>query len=147
MNKKIIVMIKKYGVIARLRSENSKPTTKNMKKAPSCLLKSAICILSIAITANAAERFFTQPDAPFSISAREEVVKVELPLAAASEWSFLDRMMGKEVRKVVPAETAQAAIDAARAANPEALLEIETQDPVEVGVAPLRLGSKMRLLI
>jgi hypothetical protein len=147
MNKKIIVMIKKYGVLARLRSENSKPTTKNMKKAPSCLLKSAICILSIAITANAAERFFTQPDAPFSISAREEVVKVELPLAAASEWSFLDRMMGKEVRKVVPAETAQAAIDAARAANPEALLEIETQDPVEVGADPLRLGSKMRLLI
>ena len=134
-------------MLALLRSGNSKPTTKNMKKTPFRFLTSGICIFTIAAAANAAERFFTPPDAPFSIRAGEKVVQVELPLAAKTESGFFDKLMGKEVRKVVPAETAQAAIDAARTANPEALLEIETQDPVEVGATPLRLGSKMRLLI
>jgi hypothetical protein len=111
------------------------------------LPQAAFFLLALIPLLSAKAQFFSEPDAPFFISPQEQVVRVELPLAAAPELGLLENLMGKQARRVVAAETAQAVIDAARAANPDAFLVIQTPSPIEVGASPLRLGSKMRLSI
>ena len=111
------------------------------------LPQAAFFLLTLIPLLSAKAQFFSEPDAPFFISPQEQVVRVELPLAAAPELGLLENLMGKKARRVVAAETAQAVIDAARAANPDAFLVIQTPSPIEVGASPLRLGSKMRLSI
>lgn len=120
--------------------------TKTSLKTP-ILLSAAMAFTTLGPIFTAKAQFFSEPDAPFYLSPDEVVVRVELPVASAPELGLLDKLKGKEARQVVPAEAAQALIDAARSASPEAFLVIETQGPIEVGATPLRLGSKMRLSI
>jgi hypothetical protein len=92
-------------------------------------------------------QYFSEPDAPFSVSSNESVKRVNLPLVEKLPLGFFDRLMGTEVREVVSAEDAQKVIDKARTANPDALLVFETRSPVEVRANPLRLGSNMILTV
>jgi hypothetical protein len=75
--------------------------------------------------AHSAEQFFTPPEAPFITGPKEEIHHVSLPAGTT--------------------EAAQVLIDAARKEKPEAVLILEPAGNLEVGSAPLRLGSKMCL--
>jgi hypothetical protein len=77
------------------------------------------------LPAQSAEQFFTPPEAPFITGPREVIHRVSLPAGTA--------------------DAAQALIDAARKEKPEAVLVLEPAGNLEVGSAPLRLGSKMCL--
>jgi len=77
------------------------------------------------LPAHSAEQFFTPPEAPFITGPKEEIQRVSLPAGTA--------------------DAAQALIDAARKEKPEAVLILEPAGNLEVGAAPLRLGSKMCL--
>ena len=77
------------------------------------------------LPAHSAEQFFTPPEAPFITGPKEEIHRVSLPAGTA--------------------DAAQALIDAARKEKPEAVLILEPAGNLEVGAAPLRLGSKMCL--
>ena len=83
------------------------------------------CSFSPLLSAQTAEHFFTPPEAPFITGPKEEIHRVSLPAGSA--------------------DAAQALIDAARKEKPEAILIIEPAGNLEVGAAPLRLGSKMCL--
>ena len=83
-----------------------------MTNPPALLLKSALCILTIATTATAAERFFTPPDAALIMGAKDKVEVVTLP-------------KGDGKANALPVESAQTMIDQARAQNPSAFLVIE----------------------
>ena len=83
------------------------------------------CSFSPLLSAQTAEHFFTPPDAPFISGPKEEIHRISLPAGTA--------------------ETAQTLIDAARKEKPEAVLILEPAGNLEVGTAPLRLGSKMCL--
>jgi hypothetical protein len=89
-----------------------------------------LCLGAFAFTlishAGAAQHFFSEPDAPFIVSAEETVVRVVL-------------------RGAIVVGEAQAAIDAARAKSPDAVIIFETRGPVQVMDTPLRLGSRMCL--
>jgi len=74
-----------------------------------------------------AEGFFTTPEAPFITRPGEIVQRVELPAG--------------------PVEAAQALIDSARKEKPDAVLLLVAAGNLEVGPAPLRLRSKMCLLL
>ena len=71
------------------------------------------------------ENLFTPPEASFITSPKEVIHRVPLPAGKA--------------------EVAQALIDAARKEKPDAVLLLEAAGNLEVGAAPLRLGSKMCL--
>ncbi len=100
-----------------------------------CLVPASFCcsFLSLALTcsfspllyAQTAEHFFTPPEAPFITGPNEEIHRVSLPAGTA--------------------DAAQALIEAARKEKPEAVLILEPAGNLEVGAAPLRLGSKMCL--
>lgn len=77
------------------------------------------------LPAHSAEQFFTSPEAPFITGPKEEMHRVSLPAGTV--------------------DAAQALIDAARKEKPEAVLVLEPAGNLEVGNAPLRLGSKMCL--
>ena len=77
------------------------------------------------LSAQSTEPFFTPPEAPFITGPKEEIHRVSLPAGAV--------------------DAAQALIDAARKEKPEAVLVLEPAGNLEVGTAPLRLGSKMCL--
>lgn len=81
--------------------------------------------LSSFLSAQTAEHLFTPPEAPFITGPKEETHRVSLPAGTV--------------------EAAQALIDAARKEKPEAVLVLEPAGNLEVGAAPLRLGSKMCL--
>ena len=81
--------------------------------------------LQALLPAHSAEQFFTSPEAPFITGPKEEIHRVSLPAGTADE--------------------AQGLIDAARKEKPEAVLILEPAGNLEVGTAPLRLGSKMCL--
>ena len=71
------------------------------------------------------ENLFTPPEASFITNPKEAIHRVSLPAGKA--------------------EAAQALIDAARKEKPDAVLLLEATGNLEVGTAPLRLGSKMCL--
>ena len=77
------------------------------------------------LSAQSTEHFFTPPEAPFITGPKEEIHRVSLPAGTA--------------------DAAQTLIDAARKEKPEAVLLLEVTGNLEVGSAPLRLGSKMCL--
>ena len=106
-----------------------------------------VAMLSIGSSILANAQFFSEPDAPFLVSKEESVQIVELPLAEPTELGFIEWLKGAKMRQVVSAEDAQAVIDKARAEKPDALLVLETRSPIEVGANPLRLGSKMFLVL
>ena len=115
-----------------LQAKNHDIKIHTMTKPPALLLKSALCILTIATTATAAERFFTPPDAALIMGAKDKVEIVTLPKGA-----------GKA--NALPVESAQTMIDQARAENPSAFLVIEASGLLEIGASPLRLGDRMWL--
>ena len=84
----------------------------------------ALCFQALLPT-HSAEQFFTPPEAPFITGPREEIHRVSLPAGNV--------------------DAAQALIDTARKEKPEAVLVLEPAGNLEVGTAPLRLGSKMCL--
>ena len=86
------------------------------------VLALSFCVM---LPAHSAEQFFTPPEAPFITGPKEEIHRVSLPAGTA--------------------DAAQALIDAARKEKPEAVLILEPAGNLEVGSAPLRLGSKMCL--
>jgi len=90
----------------------------------SSFLLLALCFQAL-LPAHSAEQFFTPPEAPFITGPKEEIHRVSLPAGTA--------------------DAAQALIDAARKERPEAVLVLEPAGNLEVGTAPLRLGSKMCL--
>ena len=83
------------------------------------------CSFPPLLSAQTAEHFFTPSEAPFITGPKEEIHRVSLPAGTA--------------------DAAQALIDAARKEKPEAVLILEPAGNLEVGAAPLRLGSKMCL--
>ena len=106
---------------------------------------------SIAPIWNVNAEIFSEPQAPFLVSPDEVVERVVLPEAPVAQTGFVECLhvwwSGASPKRSVLAETAQALIDEARAKSPNAILLIETRGPLEIGATPLRLGSKMRLLI
>ena len=84
----------------------------------------ALCFQALLPT-HSAEQFFTPPEAPFITGPREEIHRVSLTAGNV--------------------DAAQALIDTARKEKPEAVLVLEPAGNLEVGTAPLRLGSKMCL--
>jgi len=105
------------------------------------------CLISLTAPVLAADQFFTPPEAPFIVSTNEQIVRVILPSAGEQAPGLLDGLLGHKTDNTVPAEKAQAAIDEARTANPNAFLLIETRGPVKVGDRPLKLGSRMSLIL
>ena len=101
-------------------SETDKPTS--LSTTFFFLLTLSFCAL---LPAHSAEQFFTPPEAPFITGPKEEIHRISLPAGTA--------------------DAAQALIDAARKEKPEAVLILEPAGNLEVGAAPLRLGSKMCL--
>jgi len=105
----------------------------NILKIQNSLVSSLPCasffLFLLAFTplspAHSAEQFFTPPEAPFITGPKEEIHHVSLPAGTT--------------------EAAQVLIDAARKEKPEAVLILEPAGNLEVGSAPLRLGSKMCL--
>ena len=83
------------------------------------------CSFPPLLSAQTAEHFFTPSEAPFITGPKEEIHRVSLPAGTA--------------------DAAQALIDAARKEKPEAVLILEPAGNLEIGAAPLRLGSKMCL--
>ena len=73
------------------------------------------------------DRAFTPPDAPFIQSVKEVNKRLVLPAGLVDQ--------------------AQKVIDAARAAQPAAFLILEPNGPLVVGANPLRLGSRMSLML
>ena len=115
------------------------------------MLKIARLFISLIPVCSANAEFFSEPQASFLISSDEVIERVVLPEVPAAPAGFVDCLLGWWKGGASPwavaGETAQALIDAARAKNPNAILLIETRGPVEIGATPLRIGSKMRLLI
>jgi len=108
----------------------SEDMLKSHRRAPTSLhcffLSLALtCSFSPLLSAQTAEHFFTPPEATFITGPKEETHRVSLPAGTA--------------------DAAQALIDAARKEKPEAVLILEPAGNLEVGAAPLRLGSKMCL--
>ena len=120
--------------------------TRSIKAVYLCL---AILILGFSSLCNARGEFFSEPRAPFLISPDEVVERVVLPEAPVAPTGFVERVFAwlRGIRPVVAAERAQELIDSARAKNPNAILFIETRGPLEVSDKPLRLGSKMCLML
>lgn len=146
MNKqKLLQNLKKFGNLPVRKSKTSKSQIHIMTQPATFLLKSALCILAIATTATAAERFFTPPDAPFIIGAKDKVERITLTNSGGKPVSFLDRLRGVVEKNSVSMESAQALIDEARAKNPNALLVIEASAHLEIGASPLRLSGRMWL--
>jgi hypothetical protein len=91
-----------------------------------CYLFLAIFLSSsLILSAQPTEYFFTSPEAPFIIGPKEEIHRVSIPAGTV--------------------DAAQGLIDAARKEKPQAVLILEPAGNLEVGSAPLRLGSKMCL--
>lgn len=120
--------------------------TRSLQAVYLCL---AILILGFSSLCNARGEFFSEPRAPFLISPDEVVERVVLPEAPVAPTGFVERVFAwlRGIRPVVAAERAQELIDSARAKNPNAILFIETRGPLEVSDKPLRLGSKMCLML
>ena len=120
--------------------------TRSLQGVYLCL---AILILGFSSLCNARGEFFSEPRAPFLISPDEVVERVVLPEAPVAPTGFVERVFAwlRGIRPVVAAERAQELIDSARAKNPDAILFIETRGPLEVSDKPLRLGSKMCLML
>ena len=121
----------------------------NTRSLQAVYLCSAILILGFSSLCNARGEFFSEPRAPFLISPDEVVERVVLPEAPVAPTGFVERVFAwlRGIRPVVAAERAQELIDSARAKNPNAILFIETRGPLEVSDKPLRLGSKMCLML
>ena len=105
------------------------------------------CLISLTAPLLAADQFFTPPEAPFVVSTNEQVVRVILTSTNGDNPGLLGGLLGRKTERALPAEEAQAAIDEARTANPDAFLLIEAQDPVRVGDKPLKLRSRMNLML
>lgn len=98
MNKqKLLQNLKKFGNLPVRKSKTSKSQIHIMTQPATFLLKSALCILAIATTATAAERFFTPPDAPFIIGAKDKVERITL--TNSGETGFLFRPLEGSCRK------------------------------------------------
>jgi len=100
----------------------------SQNRNPSFILSNSFFVLAFCfctLPVHSAEQFFTPPEAPFITGPKEEIYRVSLPSGTA--------------------DAAQVLIDAARKEKPEAVLILEPSGNLEVGTAPLRLGSKMCL--
>jgi hypothetical protein len=91
------------------------------------LLFPCLTLIITQAQASFAASFFTPPDAPFIQSAKELTKRIVLPAGLVDQ--------------------AQKAIDSARAAQPNAFLILEPSGLLVVGANPLRLGSRMNLIL
>jgi parallel beta-helix repeat protein len=87
----------------------------------------ALALLLFAGSVGATERFFTPPESPYIISPKEAVRRLTLSAGTV--------------------EAAQLQIDSARRSQPGAVLVIHLAGTLSVGSAPLRLGSRMCLVL
>ena len=102
-------------------------TKHTVQRPKTHLFKISLALALTVQTAMASEHFFTPAEAAFAVSPKEVIHKLRLTGGTA--------------------EAAQKLIDAARKESPEALLQIEATGKLKVGAVPLRLGSRMMLVI